>query len=59
MDSNTLLNGPEGGDYLSDYYANNGKRLAEKIPIVSNSENVRFPTVNTEFDFYFIPLHIV
>ena len=56
---NTVITGSKVGDYLSDYYATNGKVLAENIPTVLDAEGGRYPDVNTEFDFYFIPLHIV
>ena len=51
---------PECTDhYLSDYYATNGKILAERIPTNTTPIIGKFPNVNTEFDFNFIPLHIV
>ena len=59
MNSGDTISGDAVGDFLSDYYASNGKLLAENIPKVHVPDREVYPPINTEFDFYFIPLHIV
>ena len=55
----TILQGVEVVDYLSEYYANNGKKLAENITQNKIPNLEKFPEVKTELDFRFIPMHVV
>ena len=54
-----IITGTDVGNFLSEYYATNGKNLADKIPNVHIMDQDYYPGVRTKFNFYFIPLHIV
>ena len=59
ISADTIIQGIEVGDYLSDYYANNGKTLAEEITQQRIPNLEKYPDVATGFDFFFIPMHVV
>ena len=66
-DSGVVVEGAEACSFMSNYYAQNGVKLASKFKRVdsnninnnNNMNNTFVPHVTSEFDFNFIPLEVV
>ena len=57
-----LLEGAEACSFMSNYYAQNGVKLAskfKKVDISNKSKDAFLPRVTAEFNFGFIPLDVV